>query len=129
LKSSEAGLVAKVNTSELHFGEGWEEVSRLTLLAVGDAGGKDRSTSTEWRDPETRNEAIRTQSTVLAYQQGIITQPEARLALGYQPLPEDAPGAVVGTLPPGGAPGAPATGGAAAAPALPATTPAGGLPA
>jgi hypothetical protein len=129
LKSSEAGLVAKVNTSELHFGEGWEEVSRLTLLAVGDAGSKDRSSATEWRDPETRNEAVRTQSAVLAYQQGIITQPEARLALGYQPLPEDAAGATLGTVPPGGAPGAPAAAGPGATPALPASPPAGGLPA
>ena len=38
LKSSEAGLVRKVGRIALHLGEGWEEVMRLCLLAMGDLG-------------------------------------------------------------------------------------------
>jgi hypothetical protein len=101
LKSSESGLVSKVRTSLIHLGEGWEETMRLCLAAVGDRSA-DRSAETEWRDPETRNEGVRADSTVKVFQAGIIDRPEARSALGY---------------PPGGAP-APAGDGAPPAPSV-----------
>jgi Phage portal protein, SPP1 Gp6-like len=85
LKSSEAGLIAKVRTQLIHFGEGWEEIARLTLASVGDRGALDRATSTLWRDPETRNEGVRTDAVVKSYAQGIIDRDEARVALGYEP--------------------------------------------
>lgn len=86
LKSSEAGLISKVKTQLIHFGEGWEETIRLALIAVGDSSGADRTSQTEWRDPETRNEGVRTDATVKAYTSGIIDRNEARAALGYQPV-------------------------------------------
>lgn len=86
LKSSEAGLIAKVNTQLIHFGEGWEETVRLLLAASGDvAAARDRSGSTSWADPETRNEATQVDATVKAFGAGIITQDEARAQLGYAP--------------------------------------------
>jgi len=90
LKSSEAGLISKVRTQLIHFGEGWEEIMRLALIASGDEGARDREAMTLWRDPETRNEGVRTDSTVKAYGSGIIDRNEARVALGYQPVQEDA---------------------------------------
>lgn len=99
LKSSEAGLIAKVRTQLIHFGEGWEEVMRLALLASGDRGGADRTSATNWRDPETRNEGSRADAVTKVYQVGIIDRPEARVALGYSPE-----SAVLGSAvsPPGG---------------------------
>ena len=116
LKSSEAGMVAKVKTALIFLGEGWEEVMRLGLLAVGDPGSKDRAAECQWRDPETRNEAARADATVKVYTAEIIDRNEARLALGYEPVEEPPPEAA-GPLAPDGsaAPAAPA-------PAAPATT-------
>jgi hypothetical protein len=58
LKATETGLVAKVKGRQLHYGEGWEEVVRLALLARGDASSRAkaqaRDTETIWRDPESR---------------------------------------------------------------------------
>lgn len=89
LKSSEAGLIRKVRTQLIHFGQGWAEAMRLLLLASND--GVSRPGSTLWADPETRNEAVRTDSITKAYGTGIITRDEARAALGYDPgVPADA---------------------------------------
>lgn len=58
LKATETGLVAKVKGRQLHFGEGWEEVVRLALIATGSADARKkaeaRDTETIWRDPESR---------------------------------------------------------------------------
>jgi hypothetical protein len=89
LKSSEAGLIAKVRTAMVHFGEGWEQTLRLGLLALGDAGSQDFTAETEWKDPETRNEGVRADSTVKVYAAGIVDRNEARMALGYQPVEEE----------------------------------------
>lgn len=91
LKSSETGLVSKVKTQLIHFGEGWEETARLCLVAVGDAAGQQRDATTEWRDPETRNEATRADATSKAYSTGIIDRNEARGALGYPPSDDPGP--------------------------------------
>lgn len=85
LKSSEAGLIRKVKTQMLHFGEAWERTMRLALLAAGDrAGANDLTAQVLWADPETRNEGARTDATVKAYTAGIIDRNEARQALGYE---------------------------------------------
>jgi hypothetical protein len=83
LKSSEAGLIAKVRTAMIHLGEGWEETIRLALRAIGDSG--DRAAETIWRDPETRNEAVRTDAVLKQYQAGLITREVALEELGYSP--------------------------------------------
>ena len=88
LKSSEAGLVAKVRTQMVHFGDAWEEVVRLSLLAVGDPAGRSRMAEAQWRDPETRNESARADATVKLFDAGIITREEARAATGYAPVIE-----------------------------------------
>lgn len=85
LKSSEAGLVRKVGRIALHLGEGWEEVMRLCLLAMGDARGRVRSAETIWRDPETQNEAVRTDAVLKQFQAGVIDLESAQEQLGYSP--------------------------------------------
>jgi len=87
LKSSEAGLVSKVRTIELHIGEGWEEVALLCLAATGDSGSRDTTIEAQWRDPETRNEGVRTDAVTKAKQARVITTRESRVALGYAPEP------------------------------------------
>ncbi len=85
LKSSEAGLVRKVGRIALHLGEGWEEVMRLCLLAIGDPRGRIRSAETIWRDPETQNEAVRTDAVLKQFQAGVIDLESAQEQLGYSP--------------------------------------------
>jgi hypothetical protein len=58
IKSAETGLVAKVRRKQRHFGETWEEVIRLGLLATGDiARAGVAHTETLWADPESRSES------------------------------------------------------------------------
>ena len=85
LKSSEAGLVRKVGRIALHLGEGWEEVMRLCLLAMGDPRGSIRSAETIWQDPETQNEAVRTDAVLKQFQAGVIDLESAQEQLGYSP--------------------------------------------
>lgn len=57
LKAAEAGLVAKVQNRQLHFGESWEAVWRLAFLAAGnEAKAKIRDAEVIWRNPEFRTE-------------------------------------------------------------------------
>jgi hypothetical protein len=85
LKSSEAGLVAKVRTARIHLGEGWEETMRLALRAMNDARADIRTAETIWRDPETRNEAVRTDAVIKQFSAGLISKEVALEALGYSP--------------------------------------------
>lgn len=85
LKSSEAGLTKKVNTISIHLGEGWEETMRVALRAMGDERAELRVAETIWADPETRNEAARTDAIVKQYQAGIIDLKTAQQKLGYSP--------------------------------------------
>jgi hypothetical protein len=64
IKSAETGLIAKCRTSEVFFGDGWEEVMRVTLRAMGDARSTMRTAETLWRNSETRNEAVITDAVV-----------------------------------------------------------------
>jgi|SRR5215831_3882432 len=57
IKAAEAGLVAKVRRRMLHIGEAWEDVMRIALGLIGDAGATDLSGEVIWRDPETRSDA------------------------------------------------------------------------
>jgi hypothetical protein len=54
LKATETGLVAKVKARQLTFGESWEEVIRLGLVAMEDARGADDTLEVIWRDPESK---------------------------------------------------------------------------
>lgn len=84
LKSSEAPLVKKVVAQEIHFGEGWEETMRVALLADGQTTkAKTTDAETIWRDPETRNEAARTDSIIKQYVQGLLPDEIALEQLGY----------------------------------------------
>ncbi len=60
LKSSETGLVAKVNDSKLHKGEGLEEVVRLTDAFRGDPRAADMGAEIIWANTESRAEAVHT---------------------------------------------------------------------
>lgn len=110
LKSSEAGLVKKVETAMIHFGEGWEETVRLALLALGEGTARDRMARTEWADPETKNEGVRADASVKLFSAGIISREEARTANGYAPGSGDVQPEAAGQTPviEGGA-GEPAT--------------------
>ena len=58
---------------------------RLCLLAMGDARGRIRSAETIWRDPETQNEAVRTDAVLKQFQAGVIDLETAQEQLGYSP--------------------------------------------
>jgi hypothetical protein len=60
LKSSETGLVAKVADSQLHKGEGLEEVFRLNFAWRGDARANDMGAEIDWKNTESRQEAVHT---------------------------------------------------------------------
>ncbi len=87
LKASEAPLVKKVESQEIHFGEGWEETMRVALLKAGQRAKAARTTDAEtiWRDAETRNEAARTDSILKQYAAGLLPDDFALEQLGYSP--------------------------------------------
>lgn len=85
IKASEAGLVKKVMTAQIHLGDGWEETMRLALRAMRDERADLRTAETIWADPETRNEGVRTDSIIKQFQAGIIDRRVALEALGYSP--------------------------------------------
>jgi hypothetical protein len=85
LKSSEAPLVKKVGAQAIHFGEGWEETMRVALLAIGQGAKARTDGETIWADPETRNEAARTDSILKQYQAGLLPDEMALEELGYSP--------------------------------------------
>lgn len=85
LKSSEAGLTKKVNAAAIHLGEGWEETMRVALRATNDSRADQRIAETIWADPETRNEAVRTDAIIKQFQAGLITLEIAQEMIGYSP--------------------------------------------
>lgn len=85
LKASEAPLVKKVGAQAIHFGEGWEETMRVALLAAGQASKARTDGETIWADPETRNEAARTDSILKQYAAGLLPDEVAWEELGYSP--------------------------------------------
>ena len=58
---------------------------RLALRASGDPGAEERAAETVWRDPETRNEAVRTDAVIKQFQIGLISREVALEELGYSP--------------------------------------------
>lgn len=72
IKSSEAGLLRKVGLIELFMGQGWEELMRVAALAASSNAAEVRAAETVWADPETRNEAVRTDAIVKLHAEGII---------------------------------------------------------
>jgi hypothetical protein len=85
LKSSEAGLVRKVRSQSVHFGEGWEETMRLALILDGKETKAKQDAETDWSDPETRNEAAHAQTIMLQWEKGLIPDEFAMEELGYSP--------------------------------------------
>lgn len=85
LKSSEAPLVKKVGAQAIHFGEGWEETMRVSLIAAGQSAKARTDGETDWADPETRNEAARTDSILKQYAAGLLPDKIALEELGYSP--------------------------------------------
>jgi hypothetical protein len=83
IKSSEAPLVRKCIAEEVHLGEGWEETMRLALIASGQSSKARADGETIWSDPETRNEAARTDSILKQYQAGLLPDEFALEELGY----------------------------------------------
>lgn len=82
-KTSEAPLIRKVARQAVHFGEGWEETMRVALIAAGQQAKARTDGETIWADPETRNEAARTDSILKQYQAGLLPDEFALEELGY----------------------------------------------
>lgn len=57
LKATETGLIAKVRSRQIHFGEAWEEVIRLAFKVRGDSRANITDGETIWADPESRSES------------------------------------------------------------------------
>ena len=55
IRAAEAGLIKKVRKHQLVFGEAWEEVVRLALLAVNDPRAADVAMEIDWENPEARS--------------------------------------------------------------------------
>lgn len=89
LKASEAPLVKKVVAQCIHFGEGWEETMRVALIASGQSAKARTDGEVDWADPETRNEAARTDSIIKQFQAGLLPQEIALEELGYSPQTVD----------------------------------------
>jgi len=85
LKSSEAGLVRKVHTIAVFFGEGWEETMRVCLRMRDDPRADLRTAETLWADPETRNDASTADSVQKLHSEGVIDDEEAWRMLGFSP--------------------------------------------
>jgi hypothetical protein len=83
LKSSEAPLVRRIVGASIHLGEGWEETMRVAMLAAGQPSKARTDGETIWADPETRNEAARTDSILKQYQAGLLPDEFALEELGY----------------------------------------------
>jgi hypothetical protein len=62
LKATETGLIAKVRSRHRHFGESWETVLRLAFAILDDPRRNATAAETIWVDPESRNEAVHTDS-------------------------------------------------------------------
>lgn len=88
-KSSEAGLIRKVETIAMHLGDGWEETMRLALRAINDERADIRTAETIWANPETRNEAVRTDAVIKQFSAGLIDRETAQEMLGYSPAQID----------------------------------------
>jgi hypothetical protein len=56
IRAAEAGLVCKCRRRSTHLGEGWEEVARLALSAIGNPAATDTAAEVRWADMETRSE-------------------------------------------------------------------------
>jgi hypothetical protein len=83
LKSSEARLVKKVGRQAVHFGEGWEEVMRVALIAADQRAKARTDAETIWADPETRNEAARTDALLKQHAAGLLPDEFVLGELGY----------------------------------------------
>jgi hypothetical protein len=85
LRAAETGLVAKAKRRARDFGDAWEEIERLSFLALGDTKrGTYVAAETIWRDPEYRTESEHVDALVKLQSIGV---PEEQLwaDAGYTP--------------------------------------------
>jgi hypothetical protein len=64
ITSAEAGLVAKARERQLHFGESWEEVMRLSFKVLDDPRADAYGAEVMWSDPEYRSQTALVDSAV-----------------------------------------------------------------
>lgn len=85
IKAAETGLVAKVRRKQIHFGEAWEEISRLGLRIIGDdARASITDSEVIWGDPESRTESEHVDALVKKKQIGVPDQ-QLQEDAGYTP--------------------------------------------
>lgn len=64
ITSAEAGLVAKARERQLHFGETWEEVMRLSFAVLDDPRQDAYNAEVIWADPEYKSQSVLVDSAV-----------------------------------------------------------------
>lgn len=84
IKAAETGLVAKAKRKMRHFGEAWEEVTRLAFAVLDDPRSQITNGETIWADPESRTESEHIDAVVKKASLGV---PSAQLweDAGYSP--------------------------------------------
>lgn len=84
LKSTEVGLVRKVESQCIYFGESWEQVMRLAFKATNDPRASVVDAETIWRDPESYTESQRIDAAVKKKELGVPNR-QLQEDIGYSP--------------------------------------------
>lgn len=87
IRSSEAGLIKKVERKQTGLGADWRRVMALALL-IRDGEAFDRRilrAKTQWRDASTPTVAQSADAAQKKFQSGITTKRQTRIDLGYSP--------------------------------------------
>lgn len=82
IKSSESGLIRRVERKQSSVGEAFEEVARLGRMAEG-KGETQVDSEVVWSDASTESEAVRTDAVIKTFQAGLIPAEQALEDLGY----------------------------------------------
>lgn len=88
MKAAEAGLVARSREKILYLSDPIEETIQLGFRALGDPRGESRPESL-WRDPESHNLSVLTDSVIKQLQAGLIPWQVAAEQMGYSPAEID----------------------------------------
>lgn len=85
ITSAEAGLVAKVRERQIHFGESWESVMRLSFLILGDPRAEAYNAEIIWGDPEYRSQTALVDSAIKLVTGIDVPRLQAYQDVGYTP--------------------------------------------
>lgn len=88
LKQLESGLINTAKAAQVTFGNSWEDLMNIALRLAQAFGGvpvpaSAIDVSTEWADPESRNEGEHTATVLAKFEKGVIDDMQALRELGY----------------------------------------------